>query len=215
MPIQTDFLDDRYTFDPAALRAWVDEGISINTMFYYRITYDPINNCIIIPQYDEDGKQTCQGFECTGQILALGAWMDSSDVISNYEGAKKYRRLLESKLVPDGSNVVTDTYSDIYLADGTKWIVTDAAPAGETFGADIVIDLKRNDTDACGIYSSSCKRPNKFSFHVDKFGKIVANDHLTQAYLDNSTKLNDKKADYAKALEAITAEEEALENAQE
>ena len=24
-------------------------------MFYYRITYDPINNCIIIPQYDEDG----------------------------------------------------------------------------------------------------------------------------------------------------------------
>ena len=55
MPIQTDFLDDRYTFDPAALRAWVDEGISINTMFYYRITYDPINNCIIIPQYDEDG----------------------------------------------------------------------------------------------------------------------------------------------------------------
>ena len=55
LPIQTDFLDDRYTFDPSALRCWTEEGISINTMFYYRITYDPINNCIIIPQYDEDG----------------------------------------------------------------------------------------------------------------------------------------------------------------
>ena len=55
LPIQTDFLDDRYTFDTAALRCWTEEGISINTMFYYRITYDPINNCIIIPQYDEDG----------------------------------------------------------------------------------------------------------------------------------------------------------------
>ena len=55
LPLQTDFLDDRYTFDPIALKSWIDEGISINSMFYYRITYDPINNCIIIPQFDEEG----------------------------------------------------------------------------------------------------------------------------------------------------------------
>lgn len=53
-PLQSDFLDERYTFDPVALKSWIDEGISINTMFYYRITYDPINNCIVIPQFDEN-----------------------------------------------------------------------------------------------------------------------------------------------------------------
>lgn len=56
LPLQTGFLDERYVFDPVALKTWIDEGISIGTMFYYRITYDPIENCIIIPQYDEYGS---------------------------------------------------------------------------------------------------------------------------------------------------------------
>ena len=56
LPLKTDFLDERYTFDPVALKSWIDEGISINSMFFYRITYDPIDNCIIIPQYDESGS---------------------------------------------------------------------------------------------------------------------------------------------------------------
>lgn len=55
LPIRTDFLDERYTFDPEGMRSWLDEGIKLNSLFYYRITYDPIENCIIIPQFDENG----------------------------------------------------------------------------------------------------------------------------------------------------------------
>lgn len=54
-PINQSFLDERYTFDLQALKTWRDEGISINSMFYYQITYDPIENCIVIPQFDENG----------------------------------------------------------------------------------------------------------------------------------------------------------------
>lgn len=50
------FLDTRFSFDVAALKVWVKENISLNTMLKYRITYDPIENCIIIPQFDDKGR---------------------------------------------------------------------------------------------------------------------------------------------------------------
>lgn len=46
----------RFVFDRQVLAQWVDEGISYDTMKKYGIAYDPIDNCIIIPNYDIAGK---------------------------------------------------------------------------------------------------------------------------------------------------------------
>jgi len=46
----------RFVFDMKALKIWKDEGISYNTMLKYKIMFDPINNCIIIPNFDVDNK---------------------------------------------------------------------------------------------------------------------------------------------------------------
>ena len=46
----------RFNFDMKALKIWQEEGISYNTMLKYGIRFDPINNCIIIPNYDIDGR---------------------------------------------------------------------------------------------------------------------------------------------------------------
>ena len=46
----------RFVFDKKVLKLWVDEGISYDTMRKYGIAYDPIDNCIIIPNYDIAGK---------------------------------------------------------------------------------------------------------------------------------------------------------------
>lgn len=46
----------RFNFDMKALKIWQEEGISYNTMLKYGIRFDPINNCIVIPNYDIDGK---------------------------------------------------------------------------------------------------------------------------------------------------------------
>lgn len=46
----------RFVFDKTVLRQWVDEGISYTTMKKYNIAYDPVDNCIIIPNYDIAGK---------------------------------------------------------------------------------------------------------------------------------------------------------------
>ena len=46
----------RFNFDMKALKIWQQEGISYNTMLKYGIRFDPINNCIVIPNYDIEGK---------------------------------------------------------------------------------------------------------------------------------------------------------------
>ena len=44
---------NRYVFDINVLKLWKNEGISFDTMKKYNILYDPIENCIIIPNYDD------------------------------------------------------------------------------------------------------------------------------------------------------------------
>ena len=38
-----------------------------------------------------------------------------------------------------------------------------------------------------------------FIFKIDVYGNVKAGDALTEAYLKNPKKMNDKKADFAKA----------------
>lgn len=54
-PIELD-LPQRFVFDMKALKIWQQEDISFNTMLKYNIRFDPINNCIVIPNFDYDGK---------------------------------------------------------------------------------------------------------------------------------------------------------------
>ena len=54
--LDIDFLDERYTFDTLALQTWVQEGISLWTMAEYHVTYDSVENCIVIPHLDDKGQ---------------------------------------------------------------------------------------------------------------------------------------------------------------
>lgn len=56
LPQLEDIILNRYIFDKNVLQIWVKEGISYETMQKYKIRYDPINNAIIIPNYDIDGR---------------------------------------------------------------------------------------------------------------------------------------------------------------
>ena len=47
---------NRFNFDRNVLQIWEHEGISFETMKRYNIKYDPIQNCIIVPNYDIDGN---------------------------------------------------------------------------------------------------------------------------------------------------------------
>lgn len=47
---------NRFVFDTKVLKIWEKEGISFNTMRKYGISYDPVDNCIIIPIHDEKSR---------------------------------------------------------------------------------------------------------------------------------------------------------------
>ena len=59
--------------------------------------------------------------------------------------------------------------------------------------------------DGCGLYSNICENPNIFRFNIDINGKLTGLDEMTQTYLENPDRLNDKKADLARA-EALWSE---------
>lgn len=47
---------DRYNFDESKFSSWVQEGIPIDIIRKYGISYDKLNNAIVIPMYDNNGN---------------------------------------------------------------------------------------------------------------------------------------------------------------
>lgn len=54
--IDPTFLNKRFQFNAAGVQPWLDEGINYATILEYGIRYDPIDNCIIIPHFDDKGN---------------------------------------------------------------------------------------------------------------------------------------------------------------
>lgn len=73
-PIDAKFMDSRFIFDIPGMQSWIDEGIDINTLLHYNISYDPINNCIIIPHYD-----------AVGNVVGIRGRYLSEDAVAKYK----------------------------------------------------------------------------------------------------------------------------------
>ena len=83
--------------------------------------------------------------------------------------------------------------------DGGELSFTRQSLSSRKYTAEILLSLS-NGNPYC-FYSSSCPKPRAFKFQVDTYGNVTGADPLTKAYLENPNKLNDKKADYARAKE--------------
>ncbi len=56
LPLLDEIVLERFLSDDPALDLWRDEGIDDKTLQKYGIMYDPIENCIIIPNRDTEGN---------------------------------------------------------------------------------------------------------------------------------------------------------------
>ncbi len=97
--------------------------------------------------------------------------------------------IVEGTLTPSARGLQFDT------TDGHHWTVEDYDNA---YGQ-VIVDFMNEKRDRC-TYSANCTTPGQFRF------QIIANtlntlpgDALTAAYIKNSQKLSDKKADYRTA----------------
>lgn len=56
IPIYDKSVLNNFSFNENGLKSWNNEGISYESMKKFRILYDTINNCVVIPNYDIDGN---------------------------------------------------------------------------------------------------------------------------------------------------------------
>lgn len=141
--------------------------------------------------YRSNTKDKAQSDYCIG----LGCTKDAPLIaeLSNVTGAAKYPRLLAYNLDTEGE--ITST--KFKTIDGTTW--TFSGKFENTKGS-VVISVDIKDDNKSVVFSPSNKKPDTFKFRVDVNGNVTGEDVLTKAYLANPYKLNDRNADYKKAL---------------
>lgn len=128
------------------------------------------------------------GFEDT-EVPYIPEYNDET----KYSGNNKFCNLLMDNM---------HTYSKTASSNGTgSWTTVDFLSWKCEYSsgtAKITLDIDDENSDSC-YYSSTCKSPDLYLFNVSKYGIVTAHDDdkLTQVYLKNMERLNDKKADFA------------------
>lgn len=123
----------------------------------------------------------CYGLACTYQPL-----IEPYKTIVGNDTTHKFEKLFNYKMGID---------DDGYYSDGSKWTITSTANNGYIISIDVDGDNKGTNK----IYSTTCNKPDTFTFKVDKAGATVGNDALTETYLANPLESHSKKDDYANA----------------
>lgn len=112
-------------------------------------------------------------------------------------GSDKYLALLTDnlELIPD-SLVNNEGIGSFRTRDGLSW----------NFNyLHFTIDVNEFDNNPNCSYTANCPRPDRYDFLIDiENGNVSPNDPLTEAYLSNPDKMNDKARDFAQAEENLT-----------
>lgn len=158
------------------------------------INYEILNDPSL---YMSDGS--CEGLACSAQPS------DPSIPTVN-DVTDKYCVILKKHL--DIDKEVANNQKTFVTKDGIWWQIGRFAD-GSGFAVLVDFDVNvnglnnqlSNDNKGCNaFYSVSCKKhPDRYSFAVANNGIVKGSDMLTTAYLENPTKLNDKKKDYERA----------------
>lgn len=102
------------------------------------------------------------------------------DDLSECEGLtcleQPFENLLQARLI-DG------------IRDGSTWRITNNNNG--TYRINVVVDNK----DEIQYSADNTRNINSFDFRIEQSGNILAGDPLTDAYLNNPSKLNDKRND--------------------
>lgn len=122
----------------------------------------------------------CEGFKCTQAPL--------DPDLAGFSGAEKYPRLLASKLH------IKDTLEDGFITqDNMSWRFVD----GDFENDDIItLELDTNLNNNTQTVFGGNGKVDTFRFRIDRNGAVFGADNLTQIYLANPHKFNDRKADY-------------------
>ncbi len=88
------------------------------------------------------------------------------------------------------------------MQDGSVWTIDDAAASG-TYILTVVTDGKTDNQKAFSSTGNN-RNINTFYFNIDEYGNVSPGDALTEAFLANYKKMNDRKVDIDNAKSSTT-----------
>ncbi len=145
------------------------------------INYEILNDPSL---YMSDGS--CEGLACTAAPSD-----NTNPIYVNAVGPRKYGTIVASRL---------DLASDILFAYNIRPTFTTKDGIWWQFLIyQVTVDVDPNSQANCSYGQNGCTKPDRYVFSVSKDGIVTGVDAMTQAYLLNPTKLNDKNTDKAKA----------------
>lgn len=125
---------------------------------------------------------------------SIDGWPHLADVNITYPEA-----IIEQLDAVEGSRQASARGLRFNTNDGHTWTVETESAGNNNYGT-IVVDLNDTKRNHCTYNSNNCAKPGQFRFLINAEDlNIKPGDPLTAAYLANSGKLNDKKADYRTA----------------
>lgn len=121
-------------------------------------------------------------------------------IVSRNNQYVKYSDIIKPYLnIEPGSAIENSRGCEFNTTDGNNWSIVEL----DQHKAAIYIDFNDEKKGRCMYNRNNCEKPGIFSFlvYAEPSLKAMPGDPLTAAYLANSNKLNDKKADYKTARE--------------
>ena len=163
----------------------------------HEIVNDPGLYWPVVPE--NSASTACIGLECTQEPIKKIKGVLSFQV----RGDKKYFYIFKSFL----DTVVVKTKEDKFTTkDGIEWKFTPINQKDDRLEKYIVakIELDFNgELPPNKFFSTNNKKPDRFRFLVANTGQVYGGDSLTQAYIDNMSKMNDKANDFDNAIKNI------------
>lgn len=145
--------------------------------------------------YMKDG--TCTGLRCDQQPTR------PPYNTATYSGAAKYPRLLAKHLDSTSTSLNNNGRGSIVLSNGTVLNFTTAIDLSAVRVYVLRIETNLNNKN-CTYNKTTCKNPNRFILQIINNGTVRGGDPLTEAYLANPYKLNDRKNDLRAANKSTT-----------
>lgn len=176
----------------------------LNDPMYY---YDYIVGTVSVISIKRQGLAANDDLD-GNRFVGLRNDMNISEYRTKYHGSQKYCYLLYEKMETTGDIAKEGSNAYVFeLVDGSKYYCKPKSAISFLEG-NVLVNLKQEyeitidtngDDGPNAIATKDLKKPDRFIFKVDNFGKITGVDPLTIQYLKNPNKLNDKKADYKAA----------------
>lgn len=170
----------------------INSALLDNTSLYYAQSDDDDNNNNVASLFRSGNDAVGDVHPGEGFHSTLATFGRTPEDVS---GSDKYLALLTDNLELIQGTLENDQgIGSFRTRDGLSW----------SFNyLHFTIDVNGNDNPNCS-YAANCPRPDQYDFLIDiDNGNVLPNDPLTEAYLSNPDKMNDKARDFAQAEENL------------